>query len=421
MNKIEINKLGEFVYHEILDNGINVYIYPTNNTNEYFISFFTKYGSVYNDFKLKEDNEFKEYPKGIAHFLEHKLFESEDESVFDYFAKNGSYCNAYTSFYITNYIVSGKDNYFGDLNYLINYVQKPHITNENVEKEKGIIEQELNMYMDDPYYALTETTKFNLVTNHSVRYDIGGKVEDIKRITKDMLDDCYNTFYSPNNMNIVVSGNIDVEETISKIKENQYGKHIDNKDYTLMKYIENNMVSKKEEIINMDVEVPLLSVGLKLFRPINIEKNIFDFYVSSIIYENFNKISDFYLSNLKEKNLFSPIGIMVESLEDFVIVILIIESNNPELMKERIIEKYKNMNISESFFERFKKKELSNLIYYFEDHKDVNDFIVGSIIDYGYLKNDIVDEIKSLKYNEFNQVYRDLQFDIINSVIIKKG
>ena len=421
MKKIKINKIDETIYHETLDNGLNIYVYPTNKTNEYYISFFTKYGSVYNDFKFKEDKNFKEYPKGIAHFLEHKLFESDGEDVFEYFSKNGSYCNAFTSYYVTNYIASGKENFKNDLEFLINFVQDPFITNENVEKEKGIIEQELNMYMDEPYYALTEICKYNLINTHTARFDIGGKVSDIKSITKEMLDDCYKTFYSPNNMNIVVSGNINVDETINIIRNNQSKKNIENVDFELMTYNETKEVYKKEERVYMDIEIPLLSVGLKLFRPQNIEKNIFEYYVSSILFENFNNISDFYINNLKDKKLLSPIGIMISSFEDFVIVTLNMETNTPDIMKDNTIDKLNNMNISESFFERFKKKEISKIMYFTEKHKGINDFILESIVEYGHIKENIIDEISMLTYEELNNIFNKLDFNNVNSVIIEKN
>ena len=420
MNKIEINKLNEYIYHETLDNGLNVYLYPTTKTNEYEVSFFTKFGSIYNSFKYEGDIEFKEYPNGIAHFLEHKLFESEKGSSMEYFSKTGTYSNAYTSYFTTNYIINGKEEYTNNLNYLIDFVQKPYFTYENVEKEKGIIEQELNMYMDDPYNKMHEVNRFNLVTKHPIRFDVGGTVLDIKQITKEMLDDCYYTFYSPNNMSIVISGNIDIDETINIIKNNQSKKELINKKYILKEYIENKEILKKQEILNMEVNIPLVSFGIKLIHPFKIDKLKMEYYLSSIIYQNFNKISDFYLDKLKEHKVLAPLGLMFYVLDDFSLVFIMSETNMPNELIEDISNKLKKLIITEEFFERLKKKEISNIIYTFESHKDINDYILNSIIDHGYPIDNIIDIINDLKFKELEEIFNALQFDITSSVIIEK-
>ncbi len=419
MKKIEFNKLNEFIYHEKLDNGLNVYLYPTTKTNTYHVSFFTKYGSIYNDFKYKDELEYKNYPLGIAHFLEHKLFESEKESAMEYFSKTGTQSNAFTSYNVTNYLIEGQEEYTSNLNYLIDFVQKPYLTYENVEKEKGIIEQEIYMYLDDPYYRLHEVTRFNLINSHPLKYDIAGTAEDIKRISKEMLEDCYNTFYSPNNMYIVITGNIDIEDTMRIIKENQKNKSFNNREYDLKKYIEEEKVSKDFEIINMNVSKPLISYGIKSKLNSSLSKIKQSIYFKLIFLENFDKISDFYCDSLKSNKVLSPFDFMFVDFDDYYIANIMAETDNPDELLLDIKEKINNLKLTEKYFIRYKKKLISNVIYYFENHNDVNDFLLSSIIDYGYPCEDIVDVFNNLNYEEFIDFYKTLQFDNSTCLIIK--
>lgn len=419
MKKIEFKKLNEFIYHEKLDNGLNVYLYPTSKTNTYHVSFFTKYGSIYNDFKYKYELKYKNYPLGIAHFLEHKLFESEKESAMEYFSKSGTKSNAFTSYNVTNYLIEGQEEYSDNLNYLIDFVQKPHLTYENVEKEKGIIEQEIYMYLDDPYYRLHEVNRFNLVNNHPIKYDIAGTVEDIKKITKEMLEDCYYTFYSPNNMYLLITGNIDVEDTIKIIKDNQNNKKFENKEYELKKYIEDEKVFKEYETINMNVSTPMISYGIKSRLKTNLNKIKQSIYFQLIFLENFDLISDFYYACLKNKKVLSPFGLMFTDFDDYYLAYIMAETTVPEVLLTDIKDKFNNLKLSKEYFNRFKKKLISNIIYYFEDHNDVNDYILGSIIDYGYPCEDIIDIYNELDYEEFVEFYNTLQFDNSSSLVIK--
>jgi insulysin len=416
MEKIEVRGTNEYVYHEELSNGLNVYMYSTKNTNEYAVSFFTKYGSTYNNFKSQEDKKFKEYPKGIAHFLEHKLFESETDFVMDYFSKSGTQSNAYTTYFTTNYIIEGDEEFDNNLNYLLDFVQSPYFTYENVEKEKGIIEQELTMYMDNPYHKIHETNKFNLVVNHPIRYDIGGTPDDIKLITKEMLDDCYSTFYSPDNMYLVITGNIDIEETIKIVRDNQARKNINNISYSLMEYDEPSSVIKEKEILNINVDLPIISIGIKIPYS-NYNKFKIEQYINSIFLENFSLTSDFYLQSLKSNRILRPIDITIYTLDKFITVFIMAETNYPEELISNIKNKLHNLTISKSFFDRRKKKALSNVIYNTESHNSINDSIVDFLIDYGYIGEDIIEVINELNYEELEEILNGLQLDSVSYLI----
>src|SRR6476620_10614708 len=154
MEKITFDQIQEELYHEKLPNGLNVYILPKKGFNKSYATFTTKYGSVDNHFMPLGKNEFLKVPDGIAHFLEHKLFEKEDGDVFQQFSKQGASANAFTSFTRTAYLFSSTSDFEQNLTTLVNFVQEPYFSEKTVEKEKGIIGQEIQMYQDNPDWRL---------------------------------------------------------------------------------------------------------------------------------------------------------------------------------------------------------------------------------------------------------------------------
>ncbi len=422
MNKIEIKKLDEYIYHKVLDNGLNVFIYKTTNTNEYKASFFTKYGSIYNDFKIKGNLEYKKYPLGIAHFLEHKLFESETkEEPMEYFSKSGTDSNAYTSFVQTCYYIEGSNNYENNLNYLIDFVQEPYFTDSNVEKEKGIIEQELNMYNDNPNHVLLTKSLYNLMHNHNIKYDIGGTVETINEITKEMLYDCYNTFYSTNNMTIVVSGNIDVDDTMRIIENNQNSKNLKRVEYELNSVSEPDNVYLEEEIINMNVDIPLFSFSIKIPNKFNLDQNILEYYIDMIFEENFGKKSDFFIQSLEDGLLSYGLSFDMMFTDKHILIILSTKTKKYDELKDAIKLILNKLKISEEFFNRQKKKYISSLIYAFENHSTINSIIEDYIIEYNKTMENMYSDILDLNYEKLNQVHKLLNVNNFTTTIVKSN
>ena len=188
MNKLELLGIDQDIYFEKLDNGLAVYILPFKNKNNYFVSYFTKFGSLILDFYSEEEKKMIHVPEGIAHFLEHKMFEQEDGvDPFEFFAKSGTGCNASTSYKATRYYCMGTENLHENLDYLINYVNSPYFTDENVEKEKGIICEEINMLKDNPEWFAEEEMQRMLYQKHSFRIPIAGSCESVRTITKEDL------------------------------------------------------------------------------------------------------------------------------------------------------------------------------------------------------------------------------------------
>ncbi|QOJ83545.1 EF-P 5-aminopentanol modification-associated protein YfmH [Bacillus subtilis] len=272
---IEYEQLQETLYHEKMSNGLDVYVLPKKGFNKTYAVFTTKYGSIDNRFVPLGKNEMVHVPDGIAHFLEHKLFEKADGDVFQDFSKQGASANAFTSFTRTAYLFSSTSNVERNLETLIDFVQDPYFTEKTVEKEKGIIGQEINMYDDNPDWRLYFGVIENMYKEHPVRIDIAGTVESISHITKDLLYECYETFYHPSNMLLFIVGPVDPEAIISQVRENQGKKqYTDQPEIKRKEVKEQEAVFRKEKEIKMNVQGPKCLVGLKSKNPFKLGKEL---------------------------------------------------------------------------------------------------------------------------------------------------
>ena len=241
MEKHNIKFFDEEVYEDQLENGLKIFIVPNNRVEDIFVTYTVKYGGC--NFPFLIDKKMQKLPSGIAHFLEHKMFEQKNRiEPFTFYSKTGTYCNASTNYYNTSYVFAGNNNFEENLKYLLDFIQDPYFTDENVEKEKGIISQEIKMYDDIPDRLIYERCIYNLLTNHPIRYGIGGKIKDITKITKEDLEKAYKVFYQPSNSFITITGNADPEKSINIIKENQKNKRIRKYEIKLKKVKEENEV-----------------------------------------------------------------------------------------------------------------------------------------------------------------------------------
>ena len=226
MIKKDYAQIKETLYTETLANGLKVYLLPKNDFQKTYGLFTTDYGSIDNTFVPIGQEEMIEVPDGIAHFLEHKMFEKEDGDVFQKFGQQGASANAFTSFTKTSYLFSTTDQVTQNLETLLDFVQSPYFTKETVEKEKGIIGQEIQMYLDDPNWRLFFGILGNLYPKHPLHIDIAGTVASIAEITAEDLYTSYNTFYHPSNMTLFVVGKMDPEALMAFIRDNQAAKEL---------------------------------------------------------------------------------------------------------------------------------------------------------------------------------------------------
>ena len=217
MHKFNLNNLDQNVYSFTLENGLKVYLVPFSNKKNFYAVLGARYGSLNIDFS--SDGENIHSPYGTAHFLEHKMFEQENGiDPFKIFSKTGVSTNASTTFNNTRYYIWGVNDLETNLNFLLDFVFSPYFTDDNVEKEKGIIKEEILMYEDDIAWALDDTLRQNMFYELPVKEKIAGTVASINDITKEDLYAAYNTFYHPSNMFLVIGGNLEVKKIENLIK-----------------------------------------------------------------------------------------------------------------------------------------------------------------------------------------------------------
>ncbi len=216
----ENSLLQEKIIWQRVEPGLEVFVLPKQGYNKKYVTYSANFGSIDSHFIVEGEGGELVVPDGVAHFLEHKLFEEEGGNVFERFARLGASSNAFTNFNNTSYLFSCTDHFTECLEILLDFVQSPYFTKESVEKEKGIIEQEIRMYEDNPQWRVF----FNLLTalyrEHPVKKDIAGTVESIRQIDEHVLYKCYRTFYHPSNMAVFVVGDVEPERVFTQVSEN---------------------------------------------------------------------------------------------------------------------------------------------------------------------------------------------------------
>lgn len=356
---LEYKKYNEKMYKYEHSSGLNCIVIPKKGYNKKYATFATEYGSVDNEFIIPGEKTSTRVPDGIAHFLEHKLFEQKDGSVMDKFAALGSRPNAFTSFNQTVYLFSCTDLFKENFALLLNFVQNPFITEESVEREKGIIGQEINMYRDDPGWRVTFNLLEAFYKKHPVKYDIAGSIESISKITRETLYKCYETFYHPSNMVITVVGDVDHIEIFEQV-EKGVG-HTEK--WTEIERIfpeEGSELNKEYVEQNMPVSTPLFYTG---FKDSNFKKQGTEFLkhelaVKLLLSMIAGKSSELY-GKLYGQGLINQTFEMDFSMEkSYAYSMLGGESKNPEAVKESIlreIKRIKNEGLDIDIFERILK------------------------------------------------------------------
>ncbi|MBX6395511.1 MAG: insulinase family protein, partial [Alicyclobacillaceae bacterium] len=257
-------RLGVHLFEHRCANGLSVTVLPKAGYNQVFATYSTDYGSIDHRFCIQGGEEVR-VPDGVAHFLEHKMFEKADGDVFRLFASRAASANAYTTFDMTAYLFSVTSQILENLETLLDFVDEPYFTDETVEKEKGIIAQEIRMYDDNPdarvYYQLLE----GLYERHPVRIQIAGTVESIRQITKEDLYTCYRAFYHPENMHLLVVGGIDPRDVVAAVERNQERKAARRGTSPARRLPEKEpeQVFRSRQELEMPVNTPRIYVGYK--------------------------------------------------------------------------------------------------------------------------------------------------------------
>ncbi len=423
MKKHNLEKLDLELFYEKLDNGLEVYVVPKDNVNGIYVTFTTKFGSIYNEFIPNGSKKMIKVPLGVAHFLEHKVFEQKDDvDPFTFYSERGCDANANTSNYKTTYLFSGANSFAENLNYLLDYVQSPYFTDENVEKEKGIIEQEIKMYDDEPFFKMYDGIIYNAFIKNPIKYPIAGTVDDVYSITKEDLYNCYNTFYHPSNMFLVITGNVDPKEAIELVKINQEKKRFDDfKPIKVKNYDEPNKVEKEKQTTNMDIEIPKLGIGYKIDCT-KMGKNINDIktYLSILFDLKLGSTSNLN-EKLKSLNLITrDIDITIVNTDKHILVILMLESNDIDKVLDLIQEELKDLNIDEEELERKKKVRKSNCIYRSDSIYSINNKIMGNIMNYDKVILDDYKKIDDLNIKDMEKIIKNINLSNKTIYIMNK-
>ncbi len=411
MQAIRYDRLQETLYCDQLPNGLKVYVLPKQGFQKTYAIFSTKYGSIDNHFRVEGGQEVK-VPDGIAHFLEHKMFEEPTGDVFARFASKGASANAYTSFDRTTYLFSATDHIMENLETLLDFVQNPYFTDENVEKEKGIIGQEIKMYQDHPdwrsYFGLIEA----MYQVHPVHIDIAGTIESISRITKETLYECYHTFYHPSNMNVFVVGGVDPEEVIGLVRENQAKKTFapQGRIHRLFER-EPAEVKQKEKVTVLPVSLPKCLFGFK--EPSNeaagkalLKRELTTKLVLDILFSSSSAI----YQSLYDDNLISDnFGHEYNCSPGYAFSVIGGDTRSPELLLEAVrgqVEPILREGVDRVSFERSKKKKIGGFLRMLNSPEAIaNEFTKYQFKDTDFF--DILPVYESISLDDVNERMRE--------------
>ncbi|MDD6279687.1 MAG: pitrilysin family protein [Oscillospiraceae bacterium] len=343
--------------------GLDIYICEMNGYSSVEALFGTKYGSINTTFKTKEDNDYTTVPEGIAHFLEHKLFENEDCDVFQLYAATGANANAFTSFDKTCYLFSCSANYEESLKILLDFVQKPYFTEASVAKEQGIIGQEIKMCNDNPEWRVFFNLLRGMYHNHPVKIDIAGTVESIAEIDADLLYKCYNTFYNLNNMVLSIAGNISADKVLKICDECL--KPCEDKGLETVSPDEPAEIVMAEIHETQPVGTPIFNIGCKC-APCDGAERLKKVVCATLAAEIISDVSsDLYQRLLRNELINSTFGTEVFCGDGYFSVIFSGESSDPERVRSELFAELKKIcsdGIPEKDFQRIKKTVYGNLV-----------------------------------------------------------
>jgi predicted Zn-dependent peptidase len=415
MKILDCLKIKEKAYIEDLDNGLKVIIVPKKESTKKFVIWGTRFGSIDNKFILPETGEEVTVPDGVAHFLEHKMFEQPNgTNSLDTMMALGLDANAYTTNDHTAYLFecSEDENFYKGLDELMDYVQSPYYTNENVEKEKGIIGQEIMMYDDDPGFQLYLNTLKCLYSKCPIRIDIAGSIDSIAPINPDILYKCYNTFYNPSNMVLVVCGNFEPQNILEEIKKRlKPSKNIG--EIHRIYEEEPKEINEKHMEKSMSVSMPIFMIGIK-DKIVNPSERVRRHMAIEVILNLLiGKSSNLYKKLYEEQILLGEADSEYEFSNQYAHILISGQSNNPQLVQDMLIteiEKLKNNGFVVEDFERMKRKIYGEFVTEFNDVASISRMFLA----------DTVKQINSFDYvDEYDNITMEYAKELLNEVFVE--
>ncbi len=408
MQIIENDKIKEKVYIKKLENGLTIMVIPKKGAQKKYVIWGINYGSVDNNFSIN-DEEFK-VPDGIAHYLEHKMFEQRNgKNSLDVLTSLGVDANAYTTNNYTAYLFECTDNFEEALNEFMDYVQNPYYTDENVEKERGIIEQEIMMYDDYPEWVMYMNAMKLMYHNNPINIDIAGSKESIAKIDKETLYRVYNNFYVPENMAIVVCGDIDENSIFEELEKRITIKSNPNEVKRIIADEPKEIVNKRTEI-NMDISMPIFMVSYK--DEILSDKEMIkkDLAIEILLYIIIGKSSNLYKRLYEEGLIFADFGFDYEFARNYSHVYI----QGQSVDVEKVITEMKNefdyfinQGISDEDFCRVKRKLYGEFVKSYNDVSAIGNNFIGK-----YFKGtnlfDYFEEFEALNKEYVEEVLRNV-------------
>ena len=414
MKVIESLNIKEKAYTEKLENGLTVIVIPKKNANKKYVIWGTHFGSIDNRFIMPKTGEEVFIPDGVAHFLEHKMFEQPNgTNSLDTLMALGIDANAYTTNDHTAYLFECTNNFYKGLDELMDYVQHPYFTDANVEKEKGIIGQEIRMYDDDPGWQLYMNAIDCMYKENPIKIDIAGTVESISKITPDVLYKCYNTFYHPSNMIMVICGDFVPEEIIEEVKKRLVNKETSQGEIKRIYPPKENEINKPYKEVEMEVSNPIFAIAykdtedLKENREQIVAKHI---AIEIILNMIIGKSSELYKELYENGDLLAEPSLDYEFSDEYAHIIISGQSKSPEKIQEKIketVKEYKEKGLDGEHFNRIKKKIYGDYVVEYNSVSDIARMFLA----------DKMKKINSFDYiEEYNTVTKEYAQEILKNV-----
>lgn len=412
----KINLLEDVIlYHEVLPDGLNVYLVPNKNVSQFYITYTTKFGSVNTEF-VSNGKKIK-VPNGSAHFLEHLTFKMDGASADEFFAKNGCYTNAYTSFDNTTYMITGTEKFTDNLNYFIKFVETPYYTEETVANEKGIITEEVKMYDDVPennnYYEiikmLYKDTKYGNI--------ISGTVEEVDSIGLDDIKNCYDAFYQSSNMFIVVTGNFDPEEAIKNIREVHQEKEV-----IPLEKIESTSSDEINQAYREsfdNVNESKVFIGFKIPYDKKYDKMKYYAILNTLFKINFG-ITDDRINDLLNKQIIASLmQVSISYMDGYFEIDFMNDTNKITEYIDAIKNIIKNLNVSEEELKRKMKLVYNSYIRIYDNEEATNDYITDLLVKYNKFVPNIYEIYKSITVDDLKYVASLINEDRMSILVSK--
>ena len=412
MKEYKLKYLDEPIYYEKLSNGLPVYIVPKYDTKNYDVVLTVKYGSCDINYKIGK----KEYndPLGLAHYLEHQLFNMEDEKSFQKFSSYGTMANAGTGFFSTKYYISGSKSFKENFNYFLKMIFTPFFTDISVNNERDIIREEIEMNDDDIYWSIDNKARNCLFNIHPIKNKIAGEVETINKITKEDLYRAYNYFYIPNNMVLTVSGNVKPNEVIELLNSTTNSKLLNIKNHKIERKEVNESPLTKSEYGELygNINVPKINYSFKIDKskiPLK-EDFLKNVYLNTLAYILFEDISLFKEEVYKEKYC-SNYVIEHINVGNYYILTFNADSNYADLFKDTVDKYLKNIKITKEDIERVKKISIAGEIRSSDNVSRIARDIGNTYVTFNKVYLDGIKYIKKMNVEELEKVINSISFD----------